>query len=124
MKTFRRLFGAAFLACALAGCASDPAQVSDSTYREVRQAHSQLKTGTAKKDVLKSFDDANTVMLSQSEIVEVRVEEWKVEAKKGEKEKSELFVTFLYFADDTLIEVRDKRWDYRADKSLPDRLKK
>ncbi|GMV25531.1 MAG: hypothetical protein AMXMBFR58_15620 [Phycisphaerae bacterium] len=106
----------------LCGCASKPAaEVSKGQMAEIRQVHGQLQPGAPRQQVLDSFKAGNKVKLGTSSVGGIDVEEWKVEAYYDEKERKNLFVTFLYFVNGKLADSSDARIDFRSNPELVDR---
>lgn len=104
------------------GCASEPpAQVSSKEMAAVRKAHSALAPGASRDAALESFGDANVVKLGAATIDGVSIEEWKVEAFQDVRSGKDLFVSFLYFRDDRLVDSSDTRLNFRENPQLIER---
>lgn len=109
-------------AAMLSGCGSKPAaEVSDKELATARASYGNLTPGQSKKTVLDSFKTGNKVKLGSSVVEGATIEEWKYEAFHDEKNKRDLFVTFLYFCNDTLVDSSDKRIDFRNQPELVER---
>ncbi|MFO0376177.1 MAG: hypothetical protein ACK51N_03925 [bacterium] len=109
------------MGCALAcgGCASKPAaEVSSKELAAARAAHAELKPGASRQAVLDSFKAGNLVKLGNSSMAGAAIEEWKYEAFHDEKERKNLFVTFLYFCNDRFVDSSDQRIDFRNNEAL------
>lgn len=106
----------------LVGCASKPAaQVSAGEMTSLRQAQSNLRPGTTRADTLDALDAGNKVKLGSAMINGASIEEWKVEAFHDQKNRKDLFVTFLYFLDEKLVDSSDTRIDFRTNAEIIDR---
>ena len=107
------------------GCKSkSAAEVSKGDMAEVRAAHAAAKLGDPKQKVLDSFTEGNKVKLGSSSVAGSTIEEWKVEAFNDQKNRKDMFVTFMYFLDDRFVDSSDTRIDYRNNQALVDRWKK
>lgn len=103
----------------LSGCASKPrAEVSEKQLVAVRDAHAMLKVGEPTQKALDSFPAGNKVKLGASELGGVSIEEWKVEAFRDEKNRKDLFVTFLYFCNGKFVDSSDTRIDFRNNPAI------
>lgn len=111
--------GAIGLAC-LPACSSPPkaGEVSTKQLATLRQTHRDVKAGASMKQALASYPGANEVRLGTSSVDGVTIEEWKVEAFNDSKSGRDLFVSFLYFAGEKLVDVSDTRIDYRGNPEL------
>ena len=117
------IFGA-LLASTLVGCASKPpAEVSRSELASVRQSSASIKVGDQKQAVLDAFKSGNKLKLGSSVIDGATIEEWKVEAYHDEDKRKDLFVRFLYFCNDRLVDTSDTRIDYRTNTALVEKWK-
>ena len=98
----------------MGSCASDPAKVSKSDLTHVRRAADKLTIGMSKDDVLQSIGDASTKRLTTSRVGGISIEEYTVEAYYDDdwNKSRDLYKSFLYFADGTLVEIADRRIDY------------
>ncbi|MCC6320561.1 MAG: hypothetical protein IT438_03895 [Phycisphaerales bacterium] len=114
--------GTIALATLLCGCASaPPAQVKADELASIRDTYSTTRLGSSKASVLGAFKKGNKVKLGSAEIEGARIEEWKVEAFHDQKNRKDLFVAFMYFCDDRLVDTSDTRIDFRAQPELVDR---
>lgn len=103
----------------LCGCASKPpAEVSQKELTAVRDSHAAAKIGDPKQKVLDSYQSGNKVKLGSSVAEGATIEEWKVEAYHDEKNRKDLFVSFLYFCDDRFVDSSDTRIDFRSNPDL------
>jgi hypothetical protein len=104
----------------LAGCASDPGKVSEGDLDKVRDSSQNVQIGMSKDDALDAYPKANKVRLATSSVDGVAIEEWKIEAYHDDdwNKSRDLFVSFLYFANGTLVDISDTRIDYREDTDL------
>ena len=118
----RALLRAALVAALLAGCSSSPpAQVSKDELASVRQSHAGLVPGMPKGKALDSFKAGNKVKLGSAMIGGASIEEWKVEAFHDHDSRKDLFVTFLYFRNDVLVDSSDSRINFRENSELLER---
>ncbi len=106
------------LVAPLCGCSSTPGKMSESGLRRVRTSAVELTPGTTYDDAIGRFEGANMVRLGSTRVDGSTVEEWKVEAFHETGSGRDLFVTFLYFIDDTLVDQSDRRLDFRTDETL------
>jgi hypothetical protein len=105
----------------LGACSSAPkGAVSEKELAETRATQQSLRLGQAKDDALSQFKHGNVLRLSSARISGVDIEEWKVEAFNDDNSKKsrELFVSFLYFANGKLVDIRDTRADYTRDAEI------
>lgn len=117
-KMFAVLLCGLSLSLAACGAPKSAAAVSESEMKKVRTSFTNLKTGVSKKDALASFTAGNKVKLGSANIAGANVEEWKVEAMREAKPRNDLFISFLYFCNDRLVDVTDTRVDFRANPEL------
>lgn len=116
------LIVAAIAAATFGGCGSKPAaEVSKKEMLAVRESHAAARVGDPKQKVLDSFKSGNKVKLGASELGGATIEEWKVEAFHDEKNRKDLFVTFLYFRNDKFVDSSDTRIDFRNNAAIVDR---
>lgn len=116
------MIGAALAAAMLSGCGSkSAAEVSKKDMVAVRESHAAIKVGEPKQKVLDSFKSGNKVKLGASELGGAVIEEWKVEAFHDEKNRKDLFVTFLYFRNDKFVDSSDTRIDFRNNAAIVER---
>lgn len=109
----------ATVAIALVGCSKPAGSMSSSELSRVRLAADGVATGTPKSEVLKKLKPANTVKLGSAEIDGVSVEEWKAEAFYDKNNSGrDLWVRFLYFVDNRLVDVSDTRVPFREKPEL------
>lgn len=107
---------------ALVGCSPKPAaEVSRGELATARQSYSTIKPGAPRQKVLDSFKAGNKVKLGASTIDGATIEEWKYEAFHDEKNRKDLFVTFLYFCNDRFVDSSDTRIDFRNNHELVSR---
>lgn len=117
-----RLIGLIAVSGLLIGCSSRPdASVSANELTRIRSAHDTMATGTPKDIALKSFKDATTTKLSSATIDGMAIEEWKAEAVHTSGDKMDLFISFMYFANNRLAEQSPTRLDYRGDAAIVER---
>jgi hypothetical protein len=112
---------AAALCTVLSGCGGgDKAKVSESELNSVKQASEKVSVGMSKTDALAAFKSGNKTKLSSTTIAGAAIEEWKVEAFYDDdwKKSRSMFVSFLYFMNDKLVDTSDKRLDYRSNPTL------
>lgn len=104
----------------LGGCSSPKpiGSVSESQMKGVRSSFSSLRTGVDRDQALAGFAAGNRVKLGSAVINGVAVEEWKAEAIREKKPRNDIFITFLYFCDDRLVDVSDTRVDFRGNPQL------
>lgn len=109
-----------------AGCSSKPAgSVSASELQASRESYAKLPVGTAKNEALEKLGQGNKVKLGSASIDGAMIEEWKYEAfVDKEKQGRDLFVTFLYFCNDRLVDTSDTRIDFRNNAQLVERWRK
>jgi hypothetical protein len=114
-----------FVAAAMVGgCAAKPAaQVSGSELATLRQTNASMKIGDPKLKVLESYKSGNKVKLGSSAIDGAVIEEWKIEGFHDEKNRKDLFVSFLYFRNDVFVDSSDTRIDFRNKPEITDRWK-
>lgn len=106
----------------LMGCSSSPdASVSAKELTRIRTAHDTIATGTPKDIAMKSFEDATTTKLSSATIDGMAIEEWKAEAVHGSDDKMDLFISFMYFANNRFVEQSPTRLDYRGNAEIVER---
>jgi hypothetical protein len=116
------LIVAAIAASTLGGCGSkSAAEVSKKDMVAVRESHAAARVGEPKQKVLDSFKSGNKVKLGASELGGATIEEWKVEAFHDEKNRKDLFVTFLYFRNDKFVDSSDTRIDFRNNAAILER---
>lgn len=106
------------LSLAACGAPKSAAAVSESEMKKVRSSFANLKTGASTKDTLASFTAGNKVKLGSANIAGAAIEEWKVEAMREAKPRNDLFISFLYFCNDRLVDITDTRVDFRANPEL------
>ena len=106
------------LVATLSGCSTTPGKVSESELRQVRSNAAELAPGTTHEAAVRRLDRANLVRLGSTRLDESTVEEWKAEAFHETGSGRDLFVTFLYFLDDQLVDQSDRRLDFRTDETL------
>jgi hypothetical protein len=115
----------AALILSMSGCGSAPkAEVSRSELEKIRTWNQSITIGDPKAKVLKGYAAGNTVKLGSSAMDELAVEEWKAEAYHDESKRKDLFVTFLYFADESFVDSSDTRIDFRSKPELVERWRK
>ena len=88
-----------------------------------RSTHQNLKLGTPKRDVIAAFKNGNTVKLGTASLDGLDIEEWKTEAFRDRKGGKDLFVAFLYFANDQLVDSSDSRINFRENEAMIQRWK-
>ena len=118
-----RLLTLCALATVLGGCGGDPAKVSKDDLQRVERSQENLKIGMSKDEALGLFKKGSTTRLAATSLGEDSVEEWKVEAYHDDdwnKERS-MFVTFMYFMNDRLVDISDARLVYRDNADLVQR---
>lgn len=112
----------AALAAAPAGCGHKPAaEVSEKELAQTRTSYGKLVPGTSKQKVLDSFPAGNKVKLGTAVVNGASIEEWKVEAYRDVKNGKDMFVTFLYFLNDKLVDSSDTRINFRENATLVER---
>jgi hypothetical protein len=123
MKTILRIVLVIVAAAAVAACASDPADVSGGDLKKIRAGASNVHVGMTKQAALDAYPKGNKVRLSSSSFEGTAVEEWKIEAYADDdwNKSRDLFITFLYFADDKLVDMSDSRLPYRESPELVNR---
>ncbi len=106
-------------ALALGACSSSPpAEVSKSELAEVRAGYGKIQTGMSRDQALGAFPYGNKVKLGATSAGGSSIEEWKVEAYNDEKDRKDLFVTFLYFLDGKLVDSSDSRIMFRENPEI------
>jgi hypothetical protein len=126
MTVYRRLTAGACLTAVvlLSACSSSPpGEVSKSELAETRAGYAKLHTGMTRDAALATFPKANKVKLGSANVGGATIEEWKVEAFYDDKDRKDLFVTFLYFLDGKLVDSSDTRIAFRENPELVDRWK-
>ena len=121
MRTKLMMVVVAGLAVALGGCASAPAgSMSKGELATVRSSQTKVRVGESKDGALKSYGDkANKVRMSSASLEGAAIEEWKIEAFNDDGDRGrDLFVTFLYFRNDVLVDMSDTRLDFRNNPAL------
>lgn len=100
---------------ALTACGGSPSKVSEGDLKTVRANYDSLQIGMSQKDVQKSLKKGNLIRLGSSAMEGASIEEYKLEAYHDDNwnKQRDLFVAFLYFADDTLVDMSNTRIDYR-----------
>lgn len=127
MRVAKTAAMAAVLAAVLgmSGCGSAPkAEVSRSELEKIRTWNQSITIGDPKAKVLKGYAAGNAVKLGSSALDGTTIEEWKAEAYHDESKRKDLFVTFLYFADEKFVDSSDTRIDFRDKPELVDRWRK
>jgi PBP1b-binding outer membrane lipoprotein LpoB len=111
--------GAAVL---LSGC-GEASKVSSGDLNQVRSTTEDLQIGMSQDDVEKVLKKGSFKRLSTSSMNGVAIEEYKIEAYHDDdwNKRRDLFVRFLYFADGTLVEISDRRLDYRENPAISQR---
>lgn len=102
----------------LCGCSSTPGKMSESDLQRVRTNAAQLAPGTTHDAAEAGLKGANFVQLGSARVDGSTVEEWKAEAFHESGSGRDLFVSFLYFLDDVLVDQSDRRLDFRTDETL------
>jgi hypothetical protein len=105
------------VASVAAGCKSDPSAVSEGQLATARESAASLSPGMPKEEALGVFKKAAQHRLSASVVNGVSVEEYKIEAQHDQ----DLMIRFLYFVDGRLVEISDRRVDYKADPLVAER---
>jgi len=108
------------LALPLLGCESDPGKVSQDDLKRAREATSKISPGMTKEEVMKTAKYGAQHRLSAATVDGVQIEEYKLEAYHDDdwNKTRDLNVAFLYFVDDVLVDLSDKRLSYRDDAAL------
>lgn len=109
----------------LAGCAAKgPAQakVSKDDVASTRTVFESLDIGEPKPAVLEQFKKGYKLRLGAATVRGTKVEEWKIEAYHDDdwNKTRDLFVGFMYFADNRLVETSTTRVDYRSSPTILD----
>jgi hypothetical protein len=113
----------AAVATMVVACASNSAKMSEGDLKKVEAAATNVHVGMGKQEALDTYPRGNKVRLSSSSFGGVAVEEWKIEAYADDdwNKSRDLFVSFLYFAGDKLVDMSDTRLPYRESPDLVNR---
>ncbi len=104
----------------LVACAGTPGKVSKGDVQSVRAAYESLSIGMSKEAVTKALHKGNLVRLGSSSMSGATIEEYKIEAFHDDdwNKSRDLFIGFMYFANDKLVETSSARVDYRANPAM------
>ncbi|MEO1130167.1 MAG: hypothetical protein AAFX05_10750 [Planctomycetota bacterium] len=110
------------VAMLVSGC-GESSKVSSGDLNKVRSTTESLQIGMSQDDVEKALQKGSFKRLSTSSMNGVAIEEFKIEAYHDDdwNKRRDLFVRFLYFADGTLVEISDRRLDYRENPAISQR---